>query len=251
MRRSADSGTLEALERSYQGVRQDGYGQFQASLYRTLLGPEALAQLPEVLASYAQLPPDPHMGDGGSYRYRAYSRFRIRLGGDGLPEWAPLSGHSIFQSVQDNPVNGGVLRTFAPLADQVALGPFLKGMVTLDFTHALACDPALAAQDLAVGVHQVRIVARPRAEGHPAPEGVHRDRERFTFQHFMARSHIQGGEFRAYDSAKQLRFAWLQEACLDTVMFTGETWHSATPISVLESETEGHRDIFLIDFDAL
>jgi hypothetical protein len=100
-----------------------------------------------------------------------------------------------------------------------------------------------------VGVHQVRIVARGQSTGLPTPEGIHRDRERFTFQHFMARHNVVGGEFRAYDQQKTLCFAWLQEDCLDTVMFEGTTWHSATPIAARDPHGEGYRDIFLIDFD--
>lgn len=234
---------LEERLEAYQTLAAKGYGRFFASLYRELLG-DALTHMPEVLASFATLQPDRHMGDGGTYRFRAYSRFR--LDGSGL---TPLDGNSIFQELEDNPLNGGVLRSYEPLAPALADSPFLRALIGVDHGHVCQCDPAFGNSPLAVGVHQVRIVARGHTPGQPAPEGVHRDRERFTFQHFMGRHHAEGGEFRAHDESKRVIFAWTQENCLDTVMFEGTTWHSATPIIASDPGVEGCRDIFLIDFE--
>lgn len=248
MTSSSKEGLSEAIESACCSLSNQGYGQFLAPVYRELVGEKALSQLPEVLDSFAELTKDQHMGDGGSYRYRAYSRFSLVLDGDRL-ELVPLDGNSIFQSTEDNSVNGGVLRTFAPLSPSVSAGPLLQAMVEQDFLHAQRYDRELCAQEVVVGVHQVRIVTTSGEMGLPAPEGIHRDRERFTFQHFMSRHNIVGGEFRVHDEAKEVLFSWLQEDCLDTVVFEGSTWHSATPISVAGSPGPGYRDIFLIDFD--
>lgn len=249
MSRSPETDQHDQVARAHRSFAERGYGQFLAATYRERLGAEALAQLPAVLESFAALSRDQHMGDGGTYRFRAYSRFTIQTNSEKSIALNVASGNSIYQTTEDNPVNGGVLRTFAPLSDEVAEGPLLRRMILEDFANAAACDPSLWEGETVVGVHQVRIVARGAQPGLPTPEGIHRDSERFTFQHFMARANIEGGEFRAYDSAKTLSFAWLQSDPLDTVMFEGATWHSATPIAPAATEVEGYRDIFLVDFD--
>lgn len=248
MSSSSRSQLREEVAEAYRCLAEHGYARFFSPLYREALGEAARAQLSDVLDSFSRLPLDTHMGDGGTYRFRAYSRFSLTRREEAI-EVAVMEGNSIFQTTEDNPVNGGVVRTFAPLELEIASGPLLKALIAIDFSHAFHCDPRLSVEETVVGVHQVRIVTRPGQLGHPAPEGIHRDRERFTFQHFMARHNIEGGEFRAYDERKELLLGWLQQDGLDTVMFEGSTWHGATPIAALQPEEDGYRDIFLIDFD--
>ena len=239
------------VEQAYESLAQDGFATFPSAWYQERLSRRgSLDRLPALLSSFARLVPDQHMGDGGTYRNRAYSRFLLQVQGEAL-ELVPLEGHSIFQTLEDNSLNGGVLRTYAPLAPEVAECELLKALILEDALHALACDPGLGSGPIQVGVHQVRIVARSGVPGLPTPEGVHRDSERFTFQHFCDRSNITGGEFRAYNSSKELQFQWLQTDCLDTVMFEGTTWHSATPVACADLSQQGHRDIFLVDFDQI
>jgi hypothetical protein len=233
------------MQEAYQSVDKYGYGRFHARDYRKFLE-ESLDELPRILESFARLQADRYMGDGGKYRYRAYSRFQLDAE---ARELLSLPGNSIYQELEDNPLNGGVERTYAPLETAVADSPWLHAIINLDFTQVWSCDPGLREGLVVVGVHQVRIVARGETAGLPSPEGIHRDRERFTFQHFMGRTNAVGGEFRAYDADKRLLFAWQQEECLDTVMFKGTTWHSATSITAVDPEVLGFRDIFLIDFD--
>ena len=241
---------LDDFQEAYQSVAAHGYGRFLSSTYQFLVR-DAIAELPDVLVSFSDLQADQHMGDGGTYRFRAYSRFKLDARGTAShSRLAPLEGNSIFQELEDNSVNGGVLRTYEPLSQGIAESNFLKRLIAVDYAHVHNCDPDMRDRLLVVGVHQVRIVARGQSVGLPSPEGIHRDRERFTFQHFMARQNASGGEFRAYDADKMLSFAWLQEDCLDTVMFEGTTWHSATPITAAPG-VEGYRDIFLVDFDPI
>lgn len=239
------------VDQAYQSLKQEGFATFPSALYQKRISEVGvLDELPKVLSSFARLVPDQHMGDGGTYRNRAYSRFLLRSEED-VFFLEPLEGHSIFQTLQDNALNGGVLRTYAPLAAEIAESALMRALILEDAKHAFACDPSLREHPVQVGVHQVRIVARSGTPGLPTPEGVHRDSERFTFQHFCHRSNIEGGEFRAYNEAKELRFQWLQTDCLDTVMFEGTTWHSATPVACTDPSSEGYRDIFLVDFDRL
>lgn len=194
----------------------------------------------QLQSAYEDLQPDPHMADGGRYRLRRFGRFR--LDGRGL---TPDNDNSIYQELKDNPLNGGVRRFFAPLTPPLWNNPFLRALILQD---ALAVGLDWQQQDWLVGVHCVRIVARPGDPGLPTPEGVHRDAERYTVQHLIARQAVRGGVFSAYDQDQRPAFHWLQLQPWDTLFFCGTTWHSATPI---HSDESGHRDILLIDFDPL
>ncbi len=200
------------------------------------------AELGELQASFSRLALDTQMGDGGRYRYRRYSRFlyepkpgRLKL----------AEGNSIYQSLQDNPLNGGLERTFEPLEEGTVANPLLRHLIEFDFTNLpIEKDGAWV-----VGVHQVRIRALPGVPGQPTPEGIHIDAEQFTVQHLLNRQNVRGGVFLAYDQQHQPCFEWLQEEPLDSVFFTGKTLHSASPVVSLDGKKEGFRDILLIDFD--
>ena len=188
----------------------------------------------QLVASWEGLVQDRHMADGGCYRYRRYSRM---LWLDGT--LSELEGNSIFQELVDNPLNGGVQRTFAPLLSDVLANPFLQSVILQD-ARCLGLEGAWQ-----VGIHTVRILARPSRPGLPTPEGVHRDAETYTVQHLIARRQVRGGVFTGYDQEKRPVFHWLQLQRWDTLYFQGALWHSATPI---ESDSDGYRDILLIDF---
>jgi hypothetical protein len=203
-------------------------------------------EIEKVSAGFSALVQDRQMGDGGHYRFRRYSRFRLEPGSE---EPYLMEGNTILQSLRDNPLNGGVARTFEPLGDDLVRSTFLRRLLAHDLGVVKRSDPELFHSPVVVGVHQVRIVAVPQSSGKPTPEGIHRDAERFTFQHFWNREGVSGGEFRAYDESQEQILGWLQENLLDSVLFQGTTWHSATPIECLAGHQKGHRDIFLVDFD--
>jgi hypothetical protein len=190
--------------------------------------------------AYDDLQPDLHMADGGRYRLRRFGRFRLHHLG-----LTPDRDNSIYQELKDNPLNGGVRRFFAPLTEPLWQSPFLRALILQD-ARTVGLD--WQQQDWHVGVHCVRILARPNEPGKPTPEGVHRDAERYTVQHLIARQSVRGGVFSAYDQHKRPVFHWLQLQPWDTLFFCGSTWHSATPI---HSDEGGHRDILLIDFDPI
>lgn len=208
--------------------------------------PELASALAELLRAWDGLPEDRFMGDGGRYRTRRYSRFRLDRHTGDLTE---IEGTSIYQTREDNPLNGGVVRTFEPLEPSTAANPFLRRLVWFDFT-ALPVGPERP-RFWAVGVHQVRITARPGAEGRPTPEGIHIDGEEFTVQHLFRRENVAGGIFRAYDRERRPVFEWLQTEPLDSVFFSGATLHDATPVVSADGTNAGRRDILLIDFDPI
>ncbi len=188
-----------------------------------------------LLDSFADLVADSHMGDGGRYRFRRYGKWRLQHG-----QLSKIDGSSIYQELHDNPLNGGVERTFAPLAPAQAENPFVEALILADAERLQLPQQQL----FEVGFHCVRIVATPEAAGKPTPEGIHRDAEAYTVQHLIDRQGVRGGVFSAYDEDKRPVFHWLQLQRWDSLFFQGTLWHSASPI-----EGDGHRDILLIDFE--
>lgn len=194
-------------------------------------------------ASWKNLVQDQHMGDGGCYRYRRYGTFLWKEG-----ELTPLEERSILQKREHNALNGGVVRTFEGLEPDISQGEVLRDLIEFDFEH-LPLEQEERHSSWKVGVHQVRILAKKQEIGKPTPEGIHIDAESYTIQHFIARENISGGVFRAYDSDKKKIYEWLQKETLDTLFFTGDLWHDASPIEVTREHSSGFRDILLIDFD--
>lgn len=231
-------------------IEEGGYLALPAREVLESLSKQALSEIPEISRSFERLVRDRQMGDNGKYRNRRFSRLVLNHDAAG-PTFEHLGDRTIFQSLEDNALNGGVARTYEPLEEVVLQSALLRELLLHDSRLGKLYDPRMFESPVAVGIHQVRITALPESEGLPTPEGVHRDAERFTFQHFWSRENVKGGDFVAYDTLKKPVFTWLQEERLDSVLFTGTTWHSATPILCRSGAESGHRDIFLIDFDAL
>jgi len=240
--RSASSVEAETVDNVAQQLLERGYAALSADELQ--LPSELESSRQALLTSWDGLCQDAFMGDGGTYRFRRYGRFRLRPQ-DGALE--PLEGSSIFQSLEDNPLNGGVVRTFAPLLPETAANPFLHYLIRFDFAR-LPIEPAQT-DSWVVGVHQLRILARPGEVGHPTPEGIHIDGEAFTVQHLIARHNIEGGVFRAYDAERRPIYEWLQTRAFDSLFFTGRLLHDATPVTCREPHEPGRREILLIDFD--
>jgi hypothetical protein len=228
---------MSVQDKIKRGLAGDGYAELSAL---------ELPQVPELVEAREQfarewfdLPQDAQMGDGGTYRYRRFSRMRLTGG-----ELVSLEGeHGIYQSLHDNPLNGGRLRFFESLTASAAANPYLHWLIGFD----AACLPESA--DWTVGVHMIRIEARSSTGGLPTPEGVHLDGEAYTVQHLVARENVQGGVFSVYDRDQHPCFHWLQLRPWDSVWFTGQTWHSATPIYPRDDSRVGYRDIVLVDFE--
>jgi hypothetical protein len=116
--------------------------------------------------SCGNLPQDCYLPDGGTYRYRRYTAFRVSSAAVAVQPHRPY-----FQPVEVNRVAGGIAREFAPLDPAQQGNPFLHGLLRLNVDQL----PGGAAGTWQVDVHLVRVVARPGKAGRPSPEGVHRD----------------------------------------------------------------------------
>ncbi|GHF59077.1 hypothetical protein GCM10010218_45610 [Streptomyces mashuensis] len=211
----------------------------------------ALAELPGAAVraftdSWDDLPADSHLGTAAPYRFRRYGRFRLLgAGGTGPTALEPLPHAPFFQDRSVNKVHGGVHRVFAPLAETVAAGPALRTVVRTLLDHL----PGPRAGIDTCGVHQIRVVATPDAEGHPAPEGVHRDGHWYVAQVLLRRDGVHGAESRLYDLDERLVHRATLTAPLETIVLDDRrVLHGVSPVRPAPGARRGVRDMLLVDF---
>lgn len=143
--------------------------------------------------SWDDLPRDTWMADGGTYRRRRYAAFHVAGG-----ECLRLPHRPHFQERDHNPLNGGVERWFAPMAEEQTDLPLFRNLV-LDTAALITrlCPPASPAW--MVEAHQFRIEALNGQPGQPTPEGMHHDGRDWVLIMLVGGSKFAGGETRVED----------------------------------------------------
>jgi hypothetical protein len=195
---------------------------------------------------YDHLPPDKHLPGNTIYRYRRYDSFYFH----------PMTGRlhllphqSYFQSKDINRVTGGVQRDFAPLRDTTVENPFLRELIRFNFEQFPLRDPDRAYHPWQVDVHEILVVADPDTEGHPTPEGIHRDGAEFVTVHLAVLDNADGGEVTVYDDDKQPLESFRLRHLLDSYLFDdARLWHGVTPITSADGIHPAVRGILTFDY---
>ncbi len=202
----------------------------------------------EFIQSWEALGVDRYMADGGSYRLRRYGEFCLNTATSQLKH---QPNTTFYQSLEINPLNGGIDRAFPPLLEKTINNPFLHSLIRVDFKN-LPYDITRRSVYWKVGIHQIKIRAIPGCPGNPTPEGIHRDDEMFTVQHLIKRHNITGGENHFYghgaSPSVEVETILTQENLFDSYFFNRSVWHSVSSIDSADGITEGYRDIILLDF---
>ena len=210
-------------------------------LLRRALAGCADTEVTAFLASWDGLEPDAYLHDGGAYRRRRLSTFRVV---DGRLHRLPHT--PFFQSTEVNRANGGVLRMFAPLDGPVATGEPLRALVLALLDQLPAGFDRSAA---GCGVHQIRITATRDEQGQPTPEGMHRDGHHYVAQVLIRRSDVVGAESTLYDADGSLAHRTLLVEPFECIVLDDRRMlHSVSPITVAPDREVGVRDMMLVDF---
>jgi hypothetical protein len=201
-----------------------------------------LAQLNTLRDSWAHLPRDGYLRDGGKYRSRRHSCFIQDFAPAKLdlvphrPHWQPKSY---------NALHGGLERWFEPVEPQILAAPvwgkLVSGIGTL-FARVHPIDRWY------VEAHQFRIDTE-NGIGRPTPEGAHRDGVDFVAVILVGRRHIKGGETRVFEAAgiSGVRFT-MQEPWSMLLMDDARVIHETTPI---QPDIEpGVRDTLVLTYRA-
>jgi len=201
-----------------------------------------LAQLNGLRDSWAHLPRDTYLRDGGKYRSRRHSCFIESFSPQQLalvphrPHWQPTSY---------NALHGGLERWFEPVEPQILAAPVwgrLVGAIGALFARVRPIDRWY------VEAHQFRIDTA-NGIGRPTPEGAHRDGVDFVAVILVGRRHIRGGETRVFEAAgtSGVRFT-MQEPWSMLLMDDARVIHETTPIQP-DSEP-GVRDTLVLTYRA-
>ncbi len=204
---------------------------------------EAWASLRE---DYPSLPRDEYLPDNGLYRYRRYDSFYF-FPATGELELLPHTDY--FQSRDINEVTGGITRKFAPLTKETAKNLFLQELIRFDFAHFPLDDPDMQYHPWQVDVHQIYVVANAGAEGHPTPEGVHRDGAEFVTVHLAVIDNADGGMVSIYDDDKNHLESFTLQTVLDSYLFNDAIlWHGVKPIQSKDGSNPAKRGILTFDY---
>ena len=195
------------------------------------------------LDSWNRLEQDRYMADGGKYRKRRYAVYAIQNPGEAA-RLMPYQPH--YQTLDYNPLNGGVARYFAPILDDLHHSQTLAAL--LEFGNRIFSQIGGNPQ-WHIELHQFRIEARDGRDGKPTPEGVHRDGVDFVIVVMIKRVNIDSGATTIFDLDNRLVGEFMLRETFDTVLVNDRrVYHGVTPITRLDPEQEAFRDVLVITF---
>ncbi|MEX2941904.1 2OG-Fe dioxygenase family protein [Serratia fonticola] len=196
----------------------------------THLSREGIAQL---APSFNTLPHTQHAD--GKYRLRRYSVLRFQHG-----LVVETGKHEFVQSEDINHFQGNIVRQFEPLLTTTWQNEGMREM----------CEVFVNSNDLPdnqeIEIHQIRITTT-YVETQVAPEGIHRD----GFDHIaivgIDRHNIVGGDILLYNSNREEPFfRKVLENGEVAMIADSKLWHNACPIRAVETDKEGHMDVFVL-----
>lgn len=186
------------------------------------------------------LPPDPHLRDGGRYRRRRHGCFVVKE-----RHCEPVPHRPHWQPVEYNALHGGIQRQFEPLHVQLLVDPlWARLLVALaDVASGMRATGAWY-----VEAHPFRIDAS-EGIGRPTPEGAHRDGVDLVAVIFVGRHNVKGGETRVFDARgpRGVRFT-LSQPWSVLLLDDERVIHESTPIQPLDPALPSWRDTLVLTF---
>lgn len=223
-------------------LRESGFVYLQGEDF---IVPAALAEpLDTLVEAYEYLPKDRYSETG--CRFRRHQRFVL------TPRpltVIPTDISNYAQSVLLNSKDGGTVREFEPLPDELATNSFLQALIRYDFEHSPFASVRSSNLAYDVGLHLVRMRARQGQPAVASPNKLHKDGEWVTWIHLISRKGIQGGESVVANNDKEVLMRATLARRLDTVaVWDDAVFHHVNPVEVVGGEDEGYRDVLIVDF---
>ena len=193
--------------------------------------------------SWNDLEVDTYMADGGRYRRRRHGVFSASSAGAIVRE--PHQPH--YQSVDYNPLNGGVERWFAPLENATADSQTMQAI--LECCRSLFGALAPQTPRWRIEVHQFRIEAREGQAGRPTPEGLHRDGVDYVLVLLVNRRNIASGVTGIRDLQGTALSSFTLTTPFDAAIVDDQrVAHGVTPVEPLQPGEAAHRDVLVVTF---
>jgi hypothetical protein len=235
------SSTAAAVHAS---VSDGGFAFVEGTAMRPILetfGP--LSDWAEFAASWNRLELDTYMADGGRYRRRRHAVYAVAA--NGTIARKPHQPH--YQSLDYNPIHGGIERWFEPVEDAIGSGPSLTTI--LQFCSATFGGLAPTIADWHVEMHQFRIEARPAEVGRPTPEGLHKDGVDYVLVLLVDRQNIASGMTTIHGDGGVLLGQFTLTAPFDAAIVDDtRVAHGVTPVQPMDPAQPAHRDVLVVTF---
>jgi hypothetical protein len=237
--------TSADLDRLRATIAREGFAFAPAAVTGPLLERAALADWDAFAASWNDLVLDTHLPEGHRYRRRRHATLSARAGETSF-RVEPHRPH--YQSVEYNPLVGGIERWFEPVRTEVVAGATFRRIVR--FCLELF-SPLKPHDDWHIECHQFRIEARPEAAGQPTPEGVHRDGVDFVLVLLVARSNIESGTTTVHAPDGTLLGSFTLAAPFDAALVDDRrVKHGVTPVRPIDPRRPACRDVLVVTLRA-
>jgi hypothetical protein len=226
-------------------IARDGYAFVHGDAIRETVeafGP--LTDWPAFAESWNALELDTYMADGGRYRRRRHAVFSADASTATIVR-QPHQPH--YQSLEYNPIHGGIARWFEPIAPEIGSGATMRTI--LAFCRGLFDAVAPATRQWRVEVHQFRIEARAGVAGRPTPEGLHRDGVDYVLVLLVNRRNIASGttSIHALDGRALGEFT-LTEPLDAALVDDSRVAHGVTPVEAIDRAQPAYRDVLVVTF---
>ena len=215
-----------------------------ADAMRPLLNsPEMLGDWQRFVSSWNDLHLDRYLPDGHRYRRRRHATLSARAG----DPTAMLERHQPhFQSIDYNPLVGGIERLFEPIDAEIVAGPTMQSVLTFCCRLFSALRPGT---NWAIECHQFRIEARSAAPGQPTPEGVHRDGVDYALVLLINRTNIKSGTTTVHDLHEKLLGSFTLSAPLDAAIVDDAlVKHGVTAVEPIDPMRAAYRDVLVVTY---
>ncbi|POZ61908.1 2OG-Fe dioxygenase family protein [Chromobacterium alticapitis] len=203
----------------------------------------ALDDWDEFHDSWNHLQLDKFMADGGRYRKRLHAT----LSAEPAACRARAEAHQPhYQSRFYNPLNGGAMRHYEPIRNEILLGPTMQSVLNFACSVFGKLSPYTPWH---IEAHQYRIEAINRQCGKPTPEGIHRDGVHFLLMMMVGRRNLVNGATELYSLEHEQLAQFTLSEPLDLALVNDErVLHGVTPVAQLDPSRDGIRDVLLLSF---
>lgn len=194
-------------------------------------------------ASWNSLPVDEYMADHGRYRRRRHAAYSVDE--ESAIVRQPAQAH--FQSIDYNPLNGGIARWFEPLDAVLGEGSSVYAILAccVSLFGALATD----VRRWHVEVHQFRIEAVPGQPALPTPEGMHRDGVDYVLVLLVQRTNIDSGTTMIGTAVDGFSSSFTLAAEFDAALVDDHrVFHGVTAVRAHDPGLPAFRDVLVVTF---
>jgi hypothetical protein len=234
---------VESLE---ERIGREGFAFVPAPVMGPLLGaPSGTGDWAALASSWDDLPLDTQLPEGHRYRRRRHATLSARAGG-GEFRVEPHQPH--YQSLDYNPLVGGIERWFEPMRPEIIAGPTFSSILGFCLRLFGALRPGA---DWHIECHQFRIEARRDAAGLPTPEGVHRDGVDYVLVLLVSRVNIDSGTTTVHGPDGALLGSFTLSAPFDAALVDdARVKHGVTAVNAIDAGQPAHRDVLVVTFRA-